>query len=309
MLHWIDARYITVFFVVIGVSGLIVLIWYYTTDHKSTSKAVETTTDSAINSYHDSAPVHIQHSYVPFAPGARGGVSTAPYARAVNAPPHPTPFVGFWYGSEPSCTKGSAPSTGATVLSFPGRLLSTVPPLQYPSVPRSWAGTSILTTGGGDAEWDDDTYTSQAALLPYIKKSGYDGVCYDWEMVGAKHSTDGFNQLMYRTKKAGLTSIVTTTGEGPYRWNAASKDATGILWENIDYFVPQLYDSKGKMYANWHTYADFWKRAGFSSINDVTFSPPPAEKILWGVTPSHGPSVVASNGGAGYVEWCYDPDA
>jgi len=151
-------------------------------------------------------------------------------------------------------------------------------------------------------------YIAQSKLLPAIKAKGYDGVCYDWEMVGKGHSMEEFNRLMSQTKQLGLLNILTTTAEGPHQWDASPKDATGIDWDNIDYLAPQLYDPNGEMYPNWRTYADFWKGTdAIMSINNVTFIPPPSDKILWGVPPSQGPMVMARNGGAGYVEWCYTP--
>ena len=105
-----------------------------------------------------------------------------------------------------------------------------------------------------------------------------------------------------------LICVVTSTAEGPYQWGAPSKDATGINWDNIDYFVPQLYGASGAMSSGWQTYAKFWKTGG-TSLHGVKFKAPPNNKMLWGVTPGQGSAAQGVGGGSGYIEWCYDPNS
>lgn len=138
-------------------------------------------------------------------------------------------------------------------------------------------------------------------------RAGWDGVCWDWEMVAADHTTEGFNSLMRASKAAGLLNIVTTTAEGPYQWSAPDFDATGLDWDAIDYLVPQMYGGPGTLQDGWQKYAQFWVGGAGVSIHGVKLRPIPMNKILWGM-PAGQCSLAAPYGGAGCVEWDYSPN-
>jgi len=145
-------------------------------------------------------------------------------------------------------------------------------------------------------------------LLNDYKPSGWDGVCWDWEKTSADHTSEGFNSLMKATKAAGLLNIVTSTAEGPYIWLSSNKDATDIDWSLVDYFVPQLYGASGTLPSEWKDYVKYWvDGAGKPNVHDVTFSPIPMEKLLWGMPAGTCDQALKEFGGAGCVEWAYSP--
>lgn len=176
--------------------------------------------------------------------------------------------------------------------------------------PPSWGKyeKKILTQGGGGTDWGDNLYAKLKKQLPEYKKAGWDGVCWDWEKTSSDHTTDGFNDLMSAVKDAGLINIVTSTAEGPYVWAAQSKDATGIDWSAVDYFVPQLYGADGKLSDPlWPEYARYWVHgAGKPTVHNVTFSPIAVNKLLWGM-PAGTCEQAKQFGGSGCIEWDYSP--
>lgn len=246
--------------------------------------------------------------------------TTTTKAATTKAPtPAPTPtttaaapsrgVVGFWHGYAGSASSTRAPSSG-WLFSFPGLLVTAPFSGGYIPSDPSWGQYShrILTQGGGGTSWGNTVYTQQAAQLSQYKVSAWDGVCWDWESVAADHTTAGFNALMQATKSAGLLNIVTSTAEGPYEWSASSRDAMGIDWTSIDYFVPQLYGADGTLPTGWEQYANYWvSGAGKANIHGVTFSAPPMSKVLWGVPVGQCAQALAL-GGAGCVEWVYSPN-
>jgi len=175
--------------------------------------------------------------------------------------------------------------------------------------PPKW-GTyekKILTQGGGGTTWGDAFYKQLASEVAGYKPAGWDGVCFDWEMTGADHTSDGFNSLMRAVKGAGLTVIVTSTAEGPYEWASASKDATGIDWSLVDYFAPQMYGAPGTLPSGWEDYARYWTEGAVKpNVHGVTFSAIPMEKFLWGM-PAGTCGQAKQFGGAGCIEWDYKP--
>merc|ERR1719345_52829 len=227
------------------------------------------------------------------------------------SPKPPGPIRGFWDGWVGSRSANPAPSSG-WFFSFPGLAVS--PPFKstpYSQIvaPPSWGKYEhqILTQGGGDTGWGDSFYKQMEGLLKDYKPSGWDGVCWDWEKTSADHTSEGFNSLMKATKAAGLLNIVTSTAEGPYIWLSANKDATDIDWSLVDYFVPQLYGASGTLPAQWKDYAKYWvDGAGKPNVHDVTFSPIPMEKLLWGMPAGTCDQALKEFGG-GCVEWAYSP--
>lgn len=166
----------------------------------------------------------------------------------------------------------------------------------------------ILTQGGGDTGWGDSMYSTLKASLSEYKTNGWDGVCWDWEKAGSDHTSEGFNDLMRETKKAGLVNIVTSTAEGPYVWSAASKDATDLDWSLVDYFAPQMYGAAGTLPPEWETYARYWvDGANKPTIHGVTFKPIPMDKFLWGMPAGTCNQATSKYGGSGCVEWAYSP--
>lgn len=196
---------------------------------------------------------------------------------------------------------------------FPGTVVRPpFDPKPYATImpPPSWGNYSkkILTQGGGDTDWGDSLYSTLKSQLAEYSKAGWDGVCWDWEKTGSDHTTDGFNDLMRAVKAAGLVNIVTSTAEGPYVWASGNKDATGIDWSAVDYFVPQLYGADGKLSdPAWPQYARYWVNgAGKPNVHNVTFSAIPMKKFLWGM-PAGACDQAAQFGGSGCIEWDYSP--
>lgn len=173
----------------------------------------------------------------------------------------------------------------------------------------------ILTQGGGNDFWGDSKYELLKGDLDKYKPAGWEGVCWDWEIVGNDHTSAGFNDLMRATKEAGLLNIVTTTAEGPYMWEAPSLDATDIDWSQVDYIVPQMYGADGRTLPDeWETYAQYWvDGAGKPTLHGETFAAIPMEKFLWGMPADVAGScdLAAKFGGSGCVEWasCWAPPA
>lgn len=179
---------------------------------------------------------------------------------------------------------------------------------RLPSPPiNSTYDRKILTQGGGDTSWGDSLYKILEGEIPSYKPAGWDGVCWDWEKTTSDHTSEGFNKLMNATKQAGLINIVTSTAEGPYVWASANKDATGIDWSLVDFFVPQLYGAAGTLPDGWQEYAQYWvDGAGKPTLHNVTFSPIPMSKFLWGM-PVGTCEQGAKYGGSGCIEWAYSP--
>lgn len=204
-----------------------------------------------------------------------------------------------------------APSSG-WFFSFPGFVITgSVVPSELSNLipPPAWGKYDkvIITQGGGDTGWGNGMYTNLKAKLGDYKPAKWDGVCWDWEMVGVDHTSEGFNDLMRATQEAGLINILSSTAEGPYQWGAPSKDATDIDWSLVDYFVPQMYGAAGTLPAEWETYAQYWvDGAGKPNLHGVTFGAIPMEKILWGM-PSGQCDLATKFGGSGCVEWAYSP--
>jgi len=151
-------------------------------------------------------------------------------------------------------------------------------------------------------------YQGLKANINEYQKAGWDGVCWDWEKVGADHTSSGFNDLMKATKAAGLLNIVTSTAEGPYVWTAASHDARDLDWSLVDYFVPQMYGAAGTLPAEWKEYAQYWTNgANKPNIHNTTFSPIPMKKFLWGMPAGTCEEAESEFGGSGCIEWAYTP--
>lgn len=232
-------------------------------------------------------------------------------------PPTPAPspvgsIRGFWDGWVGSSSSKPAPSSG-WFFSFPGLAVSppfNATPYSQIVAPPSW-GTyehQILTQGGGDTGWGDSFYKHMESMLNNYKPFGWDGVCWDWETTSADHTSEGFNSLMKATKAAGLLNIVTSTAEGPYIWQSSNKDATGIDWSLVDYFVPQMYGASGTLPAQWKDYARYWMDgASRPNVHDVTFAAIPMEKFLWGMPAGTCDQALSEFGGSGCVEWAYSP--
>lgn len=223
--------------------------------------------------------------------------------------------IGFFYGYVGSAQPGAAPTEG-DAYAFPGSFddaINAIPDIGEKSVLPQGNDYSnkILTIGGGDTLWGDDLYSQVQAKLAAIKGAGWTGVCYDWETVGEDHTTEAFNELTKATRSADLLCVVTTTAEGPYRWEPADKDATGIDWDSVDYLEPQLYGGDGKAYpeADLKEYAQYWiKGAGTSVVSGVTFAAPAPDQLVWACVPGSVDYLkeVAPTS-AGYTIWAYDP--
>lgn len=256
-------------------------------------------------------------------PGPQPGPGPSPPAPTpAPSPPAPTPapqptghIMGFWDGCEEGGWPSTLPGTG-WFFSFPGERVR--PPLT-PSItsvirpPPAFGNYSklILTQGGGNDFWGDQNYKTLAQDLDKYKPAGWDGVCWDWEITGADHTSAGFNALMRATKEQGLINIVTTTAEGPYLWEAKSNNATDIDWSLVDFFVPQMYGASGRLppQAEWEKYAQYWvDGAGKPTLHGETFARIPMEKFLWGM-PAGTCDQAAKFGGSGCVEWasCWAP--
>lgn len=229
------------------------------------------------------------------------------------APTPPSgPIRGFWFGYAGSSSPDPAPSSGWFFM-FSGLIVNPpFDPKPYATImpPPTWGNYSkkILTQGGGGSDWGDGLYSKLEAQLPEYKKAGWDGVCWDWEKISSDHTTEGFNKLMRAVQAAGLINIVTSTAEGPYVWAAESKDATGIDWTAVDYFVPQLYAADGKLSDPlWPEYARYWVNgAKGKTVHNITFSPIPMKKFLWGM-PAGTCDNATQFGGSGCIEWDYSP--
>ena len=237
-----------------------------------------------------------------------------PNTSAPSVPPGPRNGTvrGFWYGYVASAASAPAPPSG-WFFSFPG---DTVAPPFTPTAygpilaAPTWGAYAqkLLTQGGGGSTWGDALYKTMTASIPAYKAAGWGGVCWDWEQTGADHTTAGFNALMNATKAAGLINVVTTTAEGPYSWQAPDKDARGIDWSLVDYFAPQMYGAAGTLPSGWRTYAEYWTAgANKPNIHGVTFGPIPLSKFLWAMPVGTCADAEGSYGGAGCVEWAYDP--
>ena len=65
------------------------------------------------------------------------------------------------------------------------------------------------------------------------------------------------------------------------------------------------------MPAEWKEYVDFWTTSGGgTSVQNIIWTAPPLQKILWGVTATnetYSEVMAQAPGSGGYVGWCYDP--
>lgn len=249
-------------------------------------------------------------------PAGRRRRRVRPYGRRRRSPsptPAPGPGVvaGFWYGYAGSATDAPAPTSG-TFISFPGLIVE--PPFtagsgRIPKIPNGNYLHKVLTQGGGGTKWDDTLYAKMESELGQYKAGGWDGVMWDWEVVGPGHTTSGFNNLMAATKAAGLLNYVTTDAEGPYSWTADDKDATGIDWSQVDFLVLQMYGASGDDFpdSQLQRYYNYWANGGGTSIHNTIFKAPPTSKLMWGL------KVGTCGRASGFqppscVEWAYSPN-
>lgn len=166
----------------------------------------------------------------------------------------------------------------------------------------------VLNLGGGGTAWTDAVITEADKFLPTVKQLGYTGVCFDTEVFG-QFTMSTFLDLFASAKTLHLTTVLTSTAEGPYSGCDSPRDCwRDIIWDNIDFVVPQLYGASGGNYptAQIEQYANFWRGGGGQGIHGKFNGPKDLRKILWAVDSGTGPSILSSYSFAGgYVEWAY----
>lgn len=166
----------------------------------------------------------------------------------------------------------------------------------------------VLNVGGGGTAWTDSVISDAKKFLPTVKELGYNGICFDTE-VFAPFTMSAFLDLFASAKNLGLTTVLTSTAEGPYSGCDSPNDCwEDIKWDNIDFMVPQMYGATGGNYqeAEMKKYATFWQEGGGQGIHGKFSGPKDLKKILWGVDSGTGPSMLRKYSFAGgYVEWAY----
>lgn len=166
----------------------------------------------------------------------------------------------------------------------------------------------VLNLGGGGTAWTDGTISSAKDFLPTIKKLGFNGVCFDTEVFG-QFTMPALLDLFKATKAMGLTTVLTSTAEGPYSGCDSPNDCwKDIVWDDVDFMVPQMYGPSGANYgkADMDKYANFWKVGGGQGVHGKFPGPKDLTKILWAVHSGTGASMLSDYPFAGgYVEWAY----
>lgn len=170
----------------------------------------------------------------------------------------------------------------------------------------------VLNLGGGGTSWDAATIQDALNFLPTLKSLGYNGVCLDAEVFPANPSDWSMGKLLdffQEAKKQGLTTVLTSTAEGPYYGCDSPNDCwSDIKWDDIDFMVPQMYGASGVNYgpAEFDQYANFWKQGGGQGVHGKFPGPTDLKKILWSVNPGTGSSLYSKYSFAGgYIEWAY----
>lgn len=170
----------------------------------------------------------------------------------------------------------------------------------------------VLNLGGGGTSWDDATFENALNFLPTLKSLGYTGVCLDTEVFPASPSSFTMSKMLgvfAEAKKLGLTTVLTSTAEGPYYGCDSPNDCwSDIHWDDIDFMVPQMYGANGATYGptEFEQYANFWKQGGGQGVHGKFPGPADLKKILWAVNPGQGSSLYSQYSFAGgYIEWAY----
>jgi len=220
-----------------------------------------------------------------------------------------TNVAGFWYFLADAPVQHAPAPTSGTLFSFPGLLVE--PPFTagsggIPNIPTGNYLHKVLTQGGGGTSYDDTLYAKMESQLGQYKAAGWDGVMWDWEVVGPGHTTSGFNKLMAATKAAGLINYLTTNAEGPYSWTAVDRDATGIDWTQVDFLVLKMYGWDGADFpdSDLQRYYNYWANGGGLSIQNTIFKAPPMSKFMWGLKVGTC-SKASSWQSPSCVEWAY----
>jgi len=169
----------------------------------------------------------------------------------------------------------------------------------------------ILNLGGGGTAWSDAEIDSAIKFIPIIKtKLGFDGVCFDCEvMFASQFKMSNFLRMFEVAKNYSMLTVLTSTAEGPYLGCDSPADCwKDIKWDNIDYMVPQMYGPSGSNYPpkEFNQYANFWKNGGGQGIHSFFHGPKDLNKILWATTSGTGASSLRELGfGGGFMEWAY----
>jgi len=242
------------------------------------------------------------------------------------APPSPPPSCagdvvdGWFVAPYAASSSGSAPSSSCMAIYFWG-----LPPSQWAqfvqSTPDAYTAEKllpgsypykILNLGGGGTSWGDATITDALNFLPTVKKLGYNGVCFDMEVFPASAASFTMSKMMNlfaQAKQLGLTTVLTSTAEGPYYGCDSPNDCwEDIKWDDIDYMVPQMYGANGANYdsSTFDQYATFWKNGGGQGVHGKFPGPSDLTKVLWSVNPGTGRSHYDQYSYAGgYIEWAY----
>lgn len=167
----------------------------------------------------------------------------------------------------------------------------------------------ILNLGGGGTSWNDAALDNALAFLPTMKSLGYNGVCLDTEVFASQFTMSKLLGVFAEAKRMGLTTVLTSTAEGPYLGCDSPNDCwEDIKWDDIDFMVPQMYGPSGGNYpaSDFDQYATFWKQGGGQGVHGKFSGPDDLTKILWAVHTGTGKSVHSSYPFAGgYIEWAY----
>lgn len=167
----------------------------------------------------------------------------------------------------------------------------------------------VLNLGGGGTSWDDTSIKDAINFLPTLKDLGFNGVCIDAEVIGSAFTMSKFLELFKKAKKLELTTVLTSTAEGPYAGCDSPNDCwEHIEWDDIDFMVPQMYGPSGYNYpeAEFDNYTMFWKNGGGQGVHGKFPGPENLKKILWAVSTGTGESLYDKYPFAGgYIEWAF----
>jgi len=170
----------------------------------------------------------------------------------------------------------------------------------------------VLNLGGGGTSWNDATIGDALAFLPTLKSLGYNGVCLDTEVFpgdSSQFTMSKFLGFFAAAKQQGLTTVLTSTAEGPYYGCDSPNNCwEDIRWDDIDFMVPQMYGASGSNYpsSEFDQYAKFWQQGGGQGVHGKFPGPQDLTKILWSVNPGTGRSLYNKYSFAGgYIEWAY----
>jgi len=118
-----------------------------------------------------------------------------------------------------------------------------------------------------------------------------------------------FLDLFASAKSQQITTVLTSTAEGPYAGCDSPHDCwEDIAWDDIDFMVPQMYGAGGANYQDLEMkkYATFWQEGGGQGVHGKFSGPTDLRKILWAVDAGTGPSMLSKYPFAGgYIEWAY----